>query len=425
MNLSVLDIRTAIRNSTGPRPSLFVPELAFDLLVKPQIKLLEIPSQRCVELVYEELIKICHTCGSTELTRYPRLQGKLIEVVSDLLREQLGPCSTYVGSLIDIQRAYINTNHPNFLGAAAAMSAVINDKEQREKKIAMEAEKKKREKRRLKELNIADANGGEALENGEEVDTPTSAKALPLRKHQTQASRSMSPAVGRLLNGQGSISGQLNNRQRSPPAPQRDSFLNYFFGKDGATAYSNSAHTAQQPADNRPGSRHVSQNIEPSFAQSIRRGDTRQPTHVLEMLPDEDDTPMSPIRDNGYEGGFVSTQADEPQFPTNDSQPSDPESAPALTEREALETELIRRLISSYFNIVRETVADQVPKAIMHLLVNHSKDVVQNRLVSMLYKEDLFQELLYEDDTIKAEREKCEKLLKTYKEAAKIVGEVL
>lgn len=306
MNLSVLDIRTAIRNSTGPRPSLFVPELAFDLLVKPQIKLLEIPSQRCVELVYEELIKICHTCGSTELTRYPRLQGKLIEVVSDLLREQLGPCSTYVGSLIDIQRAYINTNHPNFLGAAAAMSAVINDKEQREKKIAIEAEKKKREKRRLKELNIASANGGETPEDAEEVDTPTSAKALPLRKHQTQASRSMSPAVGRLLNGQNSISGQLNNRTRSPPAPQRDSFLNYFFGKDGANAYANSAHTAQPQVDNRPGSRHVSQNIEPSFAQSIRRGDTRQPTHVLEMLPD-DDTPMSPIRDPSFEGGFVSS----------------------------------------------------------------------------------------------------------------------
>lgn len=96
-----------------------------------------------------------------------------------------------------------------------------------------------------------------------------------------------------------------------------------------------------------------------------------------------------------------------------------------LTEREALETELIRRLISSYFNIVRETIADQVPKAIMHLLVNHSKDVVQNRLVSELYKEALFGDLLYEDDGIKAEREKCEKLLATYREAAKIVGEVL
>jgi dynamin 1-like protein len=98
---------------------------------------------------------------------------------------------------------------------------------------------------------------------------------------------------------------------------------------------------------------------------------------------------------------------------------------PAMTEREAMETELIRALISSYFNIVRESIADQVPKAVMHLLVNHCKDVVQNRLVSELYKETLFEELLYEDDGVKKEREKCERLLQTYREAAKIIGEVL
>lgn len=74
---------------------------------------------------------------------------------------------------------------------------------------------------------------------------------------------------------------------------------------------------------------------------------------------------------------------------------------------------------------MRETTADQVPKAVMHLLVNHSKDVVQNRLVSKLYKEEYFEELLYEDDQIKQEREKCEKLLNTYREAATIIGEVL
>ncbi|KAF2106678.1 dynamin-1 [Lophiotrema nucula] len=406
-NLSVLDIRTAIRNSTGPRPSLFVPELAFDLLVKPQIKLLEIPSQRCVELVYEELIKICHTCGSTELSRYPRLQGKLIEVVSDLLREQLGPCSHYVASLIDIQRAYINTNHPNFLSAAEAMAAVINDKNEREKRAAADAERKKRDRRRIKELN--GVNGDETPEHEEETETSMS-KALPLRKHQAQASRSMSPALGRLTNGSHSLAGALNgNRARSPPplggsGSMRDAnagFLNYFFGKDGS---SSAPPATQSIQDNRPGSRHVSQSNEASFAQSFRPRETRQPAHVLEFVSDENEF-NSPTK--------------EYQFP------DDLNPAPAMTEREILETELIRRLISSYFNIVRETIADQVPKAVMHLLVNHSKDVVQNRLVSNLYKETLFEELLYEDDTIKAEREKCEKLLKTYKEAAKIVGEVL
>ena len=70
MNLDVTaklgdqDIRTVIRNSVGPRPGLFVPEVAFDLLVKPQIKLLQLPSSRCVELVYEELVEICRNCTS-------------------------------------------------------------------------------------------------------------------------------------------------------------------------------------------------------------------------------------------------------------------------------------------------------------------------------------------------------------------------
>lgn len=61
-NLNNLDIKTSIRNSTGTRSSLFIPEAAFDLLIKPQIKLLEPPGLRCVELVYEELMKICHNC---------------------------------------------------------------------------------------------------------------------------------------------------------------------------------------------------------------------------------------------------------------------------------------------------------------------------------------------------------------------------
>lgn len=60
----------------------------------------------------------------------------------------------------------------------------------------------------------------------------------------------------------------------------------------------------------------------------------------------------------------------------------------------------------------------------MHLLVNFSKDAVQNRLVSELYKEELFGEMLYEDDGIKQEREKKQVLLKTYRQAMAIVGSV-
>ena len=311
-NLSILDIRTAIRNSTGPRPSLFVPELAFDLLVKPQIKLLEIPSQRCVELVYEELIKICHTCGSTELSRYPRLQGKLIEVVSDLLRERLGPCSTYVESLIAIQRAYINTNHPNFLGAAAAMSSVINDKQENERKAAAAEERRKRERRRQRELN-----GVNGVETPEEEEDPEAhgdrAGQLPVRGHSSKVGRSMSPAVGHGVNGSHAGMRNINGgRPNSPsrlvaqaPGSARDSFLNYFFGKDGGLP-SGAGNNLPIPGSSgglSASPRHVSQNIEPSFAASIRRGDTRMPERPQE-IPHEDLDSHLPDRD--YDNPFVS-----------------------------------------------------------------------------------------------------------------------
>ena len=151
-NLSSHDIRIAIRNSTGPRPSLFVPEVAFDLLVKPQIKLLEAPSLRCVELVYEELVKLCHNCTShvcallmvpltkehlnrhlQELERFPRLHSQIIEVVSDLLRERLSPTSEYAQSLIQIQTAYINTIHPAFVSGSAQAVQEAQEKPQRKK----------------------------------------------------------------------------------------------------------------------------------------------------------------------------------------------------------------------------------------------------------------------------------------------------
>ncbi|KAI9890372.1 MAG: Dynamin- GTPase protein [Vezdaea aestivalis] len=396
VNLSVSDIQTAIRNSTGPRPSLFVPEMAFDLLIKPQIKLLEIPSQRCVELVYEELMKICHTCGSTELSRFPRLQAKLIEVVSDLLRERLGPASTYVESLISIQRAYINTNHPNFLGAAAAMSSVVASKQERAKKATQAEERRKKERRRLKEMGST--NGVDTPEEEEEVEDKFPGHPLRSgRGHNTKASRSMSPAVGMEMS-QANLAAAANG---TAPGNTRDSFLNYFFSKENG-----SAHPGAIAAASTAGTRHVSQNQEPSFTQSIRQTDRQGGRDRAPIQKTHDDFDMRSHRDFDYGQPFGVEE-------------------PVISEREADETELIRRLISSYFDIVRESVADQVPKAIMHLLVNHSKDVVQNRLVSELYREKLFEEMLYEDDGIKAEREKCEKLLKTYREAAKIVGEVL
>ena len=95
-----------------------------------------------------------------------------------------------------------------------------------------------------------------------------------------------------------------------------------------------------------------------------------------------------------------------------------------MTMKEEMEISLIRSLIASYFSIVRESIQDLIPKAIMHLLVNHSSQQVQNRLVSALYRPTLFGELLNEDPALVAERTRVKSLLEAYRDAFKILSEV-
>lgn len=61
----------------------------------------------------------------------------------------------------------------------------------------------------------------------------------------------------------------------------------------------------------------------------------------------------------------------------------------------------------------------------MHLLVNSSREAVQNRLVTELYKESLFNELLQEDETLAAERQKCLAMLDVYKRAFGMINDAL
>lgn len=120
--LAPKDILTAMQNATGLRPAVFVPEVSFELLVKRQIRRLEEPSIRCIELVHEEMQRIIQHCGKEvqqEMLRFPQLHGKIVDVVANLLRSRLPPTNTMVENLVAIELAYINTNHPDFREDAA------------------------------------------------------------------------------------------------------------------------------------------------------------------------------------------------------------------------------------------------------------------------------------------------------------------
>jgi len=96
----------------------------------------------------------------------------------------------------------------------------------------------------------------------------------------------------------------------------------------------------------------------------------------------------------------------------------------ALNDRETLETEVIKLLIHSYFNIVKREMIDMVPKAISLMLVNHSKENLQRELLQELYKPDVLEDLLKESELVVARRKEVASMVQALNKAEEIVAGV-
>lgn len=103
---------------------MFVPEIAFDLLVKRQIVRLEEPALQCCELIFDELLSVANQCDAPEFSRFTIVREKIIEQVYVCIRNRLGPARDMISNLIAIELAYVNTSHPDFVGGSNTISAL-------------------------------------------------------------------------------------------------------------------------------------------------------------------------------------------------------------------------------------------------------------------------------------------------------------
>ncbi|XP_073333204.1 dynamin 3a isoform X2 [Pagrus major] len=109
------EINYAIRNIHGVRTGLFTPDMAFQAIVKKQISVLEGPCMKFVDMVSQELMTTVHQCIS-KLSSFPKLQDETERIVTTEIQQQESKCREQVLLLINIQLAYINTKHEDFIG---------------------------------------------------------------------------------------------------------------------------------------------------------------------------------------------------------------------------------------------------------------------------------------------------------------------
>ncbi|KAJ1941220.1 vacuolar protein sorting-associated protein 1, partial [Linderina pennispora] len=135
------------------------------------------------------------------------------------------------------------------------------------------------------------------------------------------------------------------------------------------------------------------------------------------------DEEMNLPKDSGFFGSFWGKNSK--KRPTvMDAPPSVLKASGTLSEREQQETEVIKLLIQSYFNIVKRTAIDMIPKAIMLKLVSYAKEGLQRELLKELYNPEALADLLKESESTVARRNECKKMIEALKRADAIVSSV-
>ncbi|ESN97715.1 hypothetical protein HELRODRAFT_101987 [Helobdella robusta] len=123
------EITYAIKNIHGIRTGLFTPDMAFEAIVKKQIDRLREPCIRCVDMVVTELSAVVHKC-TEKMNRYPHLREECERIVNTKLKEDEQRTKDQLVLMVEVQLAYMNTNHEDFIGFANAQqrSEVVKKK---------------------------------------------------------------------------------------------------------------------------------------------------------------------------------------------------------------------------------------------------------------------------------------------------------
>ncbi|PWN23831.1 putative VPS1-member of the dynamin family of GTPase [Microstroma glucosiphilum] len=146
-------------------------------------------------------------------------------------------------------------------------------------------------------------------------------------------------------------------------------------------------------------------------------------------INNDKDLDVTVKNEQGFFGSFFSGSKQQQQNKARqalmESPPTSLRASGQLTDRETMEVEVIKLLITSYYNITKRTVIDMIPKATMLHLVTEAKASLQRELLQELYaKPDALSEVMRESDHVVTRRKECVKMISALEKASEIIATV-
>ncbi|XP_074545912.1 dynamin-1a isoform X2 [Halichoeres trimaculatus] len=355
------EISYAIKNIHGIRTGLFTPDMAFETIVKRQIGKIKEPCTKCVDMVISELVSTVRQC-TKKLAQYPQLREEMERIVTQHIRDRENRTKGQVLLLIDIELSYMNTNHEDFIGFANAQQRVhqMNKK----KASGNQDEIMVIRKGWLTINNIGIMKGG-----AKEYWFVLTAESLSWYKDDEEKEKKYMLQVDNL---------KLRDVEKGFMSSKHIFAL---FNTEQRNVYK----------------------------------DYRQLELACESQEDVDAWKASFLRAGVYPERVVSDGGDE-NGSDNLMHSMDPQ-----LERQV---ETIRNLVDSYMAIVNKTVRDLMPKTIMHLMINNTKEFINADLLAQLYSCGDQNSLMEESQEQAQHRDEMLRMYHALKEALNIIGDI-
>ncbi|XP_041706831.2 dynamin-1 isoform X2 [Coregonus clupeaformis] len=363
------EISYAIKNIHGIRTGLFTPDMAFETIVKRQIGKIKEPCQKCVDMVISELVNTVRQC-TQKLAQYPMLREEMEKIVTQHIRDRESRTKDQVMLLIDIELAYMNTNHEDFIGFANA--------QQRSSQVAQKKQTGNKQdeimvirKGWLTINNIGIMKGG-----AKEYWFVLTAESLSWYKDDEEKEKKYMLQVDNL---------RLRDVEKSFMSSKQIFAL---FNTEQRNVYK----------------------------------DYRQLELACETQDDIDGWKASFLRAGVYPERV--TEKEGKQSDSGDGENGSDNFMHSMDPQLERQVETIRNLVDSYMAIVNKTVRDLMPKTIMYLMINNTKEFINAELLANLYHSGDQNSLMEESQEQAHHRDEMLRMYHALREALNIIGDI-
>ncbi|KAI5104682.1 dynamin-2, partial [Silurus meridionalis] len=422
---------------------LFTPDMAFEAIVKKQIVKLKEPCIKCIDLVIQELINTVRQCAN-KLGTFPMLREETERIVTSHIRERESRAKEQILLLIDVQLAYINTNHEDFIGFAnitMKQTSMKNERSSLEKekdnlaedrkclgKASLNLKKQsailerermslKEEKKNLEKARVDLEEQKEGLKKWNESLAKERQRLQEWRENLEREQESLKKEKISLKEGKTRLENQWQSSEkeckRLDGVITDDSLSDVSLEEEKEKKY-------MLPLDNLK-----VRDVEKGFMSS---------KHMFAIFNTEQ---RNVFKDNRFLELACNTQEEVDSwrasllragvYPEKTSVESESSGA---TENFSMDPQLerkvetIRNLVDSYMSIVNKCIRDLMPKTIMHLMINNVKDFINAELLAQLYSAGDQNTLMDESQEQVQRRDEVLRTHHALKEALAIIGDI-